>query len=84
MTEEERRTLRDYIPCPQRRVVVNLSQELGVGVDLVRHGNWLGEINEFHKRFFYLRFAAPNQRGMSDDVIENDFTSAPRQPYMGP
>jgi hypothetical protein len=25
-------------------------QELGVGVDLVRHGHWLGEINEFHKR----------------------------------
>ena len=24
-------------------VVVNLLPELGVGVDLVRHGNWLGE-----------------------------------------
>ena len=34
------------------QVVVNLLQELGVGVDLVRHGHWLGEINEFHKRLF--------------------------------
>ena len=34
------------------QVVVNLSQELGVGVDLVSHGHWLGEINEFHKRLF--------------------------------
>ena len=34
------------------QVAVNLLQELGVGVDLVRHGDWLGEINEFHKRLF--------------------------------
>src|SRR5438034_901262 len=34
------------------RVVVKLLQELGVGVDMVRQGNWLGESNEFHKRFF--------------------------------
>ena len=34
------------------QVVVNLLQELGVGVDLVRHRHWLGEINEFHKRLF--------------------------------
>ena len=34
-------------------VVVNLLLELGEGgVDLVRHGNWLGETNEFHKRLF--------------------------------
>jgi len=32
------------------QIVVNLLQELGVGVDLARHGHWLGEINEFHKR----------------------------------
>ena len=32
------------------QIVVNLLQQLGVGVDLVRHGHWLGEINEFHKR----------------------------------
>src|SRR5207248_8391858 len=51
-SEEERRALRDYIPCPQWRVVVNRLQELGVGVGMVRHGNWLGESNEFHKRFF--------------------------------
>jgi hypothetical protein len=25
------------------QVVVNLLPELGVGVDLVRHGHWLGE-----------------------------------------
>ena len=31
------------------QIVVNLVQELGVGVDLVRHGHSLGEINEFHK-----------------------------------
>src|SRR2546429_207645 len=34
------------------QIVVNLLQELGVGVDIVRHGNWLGESNEFHKRLF--------------------------------
>ena len=34
------------------QIVVNLLPELGVGVDLVRHGHWLGEINEFHKRLF--------------------------------
>jgi hypothetical protein len=34
------------------QIVVNLLQELGIGVDLVRHGHWLGEINEFHKRLF--------------------------------
>jgi hypothetical protein len=34
------------------QVVVNLLLELGVGVDLVRRGNWLGETNEFHKRPF--------------------------------
>ena len=32
------------------QVVVNLLQELGVGVDLVRHGNWLGETSKFHER----------------------------------
>jgi hypothetical protein len=34
------------------QVVVNLLPKLGVGVDLVRHGHWLGETNEFHKRPF--------------------------------
>jgi hypothetical protein len=34
------------------QVVVNLLQEFGVGVDLVRPGYWLGEIKEFHKRPF--------------------------------
>jgi len=43
MSEEERRALRDYIPRPQWRVVVNLLLELGVGVDLGRRGNSIGE-----------------------------------------
>jgi hypothetical protein len=30
-------------------VVVNLLPEFGVGVDLRRHGKWLGETEEFHK-----------------------------------
>jgi hypothetical protein len=34
------------------QIVVNLLLELGVRVDLVRHGHWLGESNEFHKRLF--------------------------------
>ena len=32
------------------QVVVDLLPELGVGVDLVRHGNWLGETSKFHER----------------------------------
>jgi hypothetical protein len=31
---------------------VNLLPKLGVGVDLVTYGHWLGETNEFHKRPF--------------------------------
>src|SRR5438309_11640372 len=64
--------LGDYIRRPLWRVVVNLLQELGVGVDLVRHGNWLGESNEFHKRFFFgvacsksARNEEPSSRGSS-------------------
>jgi hypothetical protein len=34
------------------QIVVNLLPKLGVGVDLVRPGYWLGETNEFHKRPF--------------------------------
>ena len=34
------------------QVAMNLLQELGVGVALVRHGHWLGETYEFHKRLF--------------------------------
>jgi len=34
------------------QIVVNLLLELGVRVDLARHGHWLGETNEFHKRPF--------------------------------
>ncbi len=36
------------------QVVVNLLPELGVGVDLVRHGHWLGATNEFHEQPFIL------------------------------
>jgi hypothetical protein len=32
------------------QIVVNLLSKLGVGVDLVRHGYWLCETNEFHER----------------------------------
>ena len=35
------------------QIVVNLLQQLGVGVDVVRHGHWLGEINEFYKRLLF-------------------------------
>jgi hypothetical protein len=34
------------------QIVVNLFPKLGVDVDLVRLGYWLGETNEFHKRPF--------------------------------
>ena len=34
------------------QIVVNLLPKLGVAVDLVRLGYWLGETNEFHKRTF--------------------------------
>jgi len=34
------------------QVVVNLLPELGVGMNLVRHGRWLGETNEFHEQAF--------------------------------
>ena len=36
------------------QIVVNLFPEFGVSVDLVRHGNWLGDTNKFHKRLFIL------------------------------
>jgi hypothetical protein len=42
---------------------VNLLPEFGVSVNLVRHGRWLGETNEFHKRLLILRLTAPNPRG---------------------
>ena len=61
--------LGDYIRRPLWRVVVNLLQELGVGVDLVRHGNWLGESNEFHKRFFYLGLEASFARHAARLII---------------
>jgi hypothetical protein len=37
--EEEPRALRDYIPCPQWLVVLNLLPELAIGVDSGRHGS---------------------------------------------
>jgi len=33
---------------------VNLLPEFGVSVNLVRHGRWLGETNEFHEQPFIL------------------------------
>jgi len=45
------------------QVVVNLLPEFGVGVDLVRHGHWLGATNEFHKLPFNLGLTAPNPHG---------------------
>src|SRR5439155_1272705 len=35
------------------QIVVNLSLELGVGVDLVRQCNWIGDTNKFHKRLLF-------------------------------
>ena len=35
------------------QIVVNLFPEFGVSVDLVRHGNWLGDTNKFHKRLLF-------------------------------
>ena len=35
------------------QIVVNLLPELGVGVDLVSHGYWLGDTNKFHKRLLF-------------------------------
>jgi hypothetical protein len=34
------------------QLVMNLLPEFGVGMNLVRHGRWLGETNEFHKQPF--------------------------------
>jgi hypothetical protein len=34
------------------QVVMNLLPEFGVALNLVRHGRWLGETNEFHKQPF--------------------------------
>jgi hypothetical protein len=31
------------------QIVVNLLLELGVRMDFVRHGHWLGATNEFHE-----------------------------------
>jgi hypothetical protein len=33
----------DPVGMLEPQIVVNLLPELGVGVDLVRHGNWLGQ-----------------------------------------
>jgi hypothetical protein len=40
--------------------VVNLLQERGVGVDLVRDANWFVGTDEFHKRLFYLGLTVPD------------------------
>jgi hypothetical protein len=58
---------------------VNLLQELGVGVDLVRHDHWLGEINEFHKRFLFevdCSKSARNEESSSRGALNSGLTSA--------
>jgi hypothetical protein len=61
------------------QVVVNLLQELGIGVDLVRHGHWLGEINEFHKRLLFevdCSKSARNEESSSRGALNSGLTSA--------
>jgi hypothetical protein len=61
------------------QVAVNLLQELGVGVDLVSHGHWLSEINEFHKRFLFgvgCSKSARNQEPSSRGALNSGLTSA--------
>ena len=61
------------------QVVVNPLQELGVGVDLVRHGHWLGEINEFHKRPLFevdCSKSARNEESSSRGALNSGITSA--------
>jgi hypothetical protein len=59
--------------------VVNLLQELGVGVDLVRHRNWLGQINEFHERLLFgvdCSKSARNEESSSRGALNSRLTSA--------
>jgi hypothetical protein len=61
------------------QIVVNLLLELGVRVDLVRHGHWLGEINEFHKRLLFevdCSKSARNEESSSRDALNSGLTSA--------
>ena len=61
------------------QVVVNLLQELGVGVDLVRHRNWLGQINEFHERLLFgvdCSKSARNEESSSRGALNSGLHSA--------
>jgi hypothetical protein len=51
--------LRDYVSSPQPRVTVNLFPELGVGVDLLRRGDWVGEVPH---TYFYVNWRAKAPR----------------------
>src|SRR5438874_13441350 len=51
------------------QIVVNLLLELGVGVDLVRHGNWLIESDDFYKpSLSLLTFTGIGRRHGNPDV----------------
>jgi hypothetical protein len=52
-------TLRDYVWSPQPRVTVNLFPELGVGVDFLRRGDWVGELPH---TYFYVNWRAKAPR----------------------
>jgi hypothetical protein len=61
------------------QIVVNLLPELGVRVDLVRYGHWLGEINEFHKRLLFkvdCSKSARNEESSSRGALNSGLTSA--------
>ena len=61
------------------QVVVNLVQELGVGVDLVRHGYWLGETNGFHNGFLFgvdCSKSARNEESSSRGALSSGLPSA--------
>ena len=61
------------------QVVVNLLPELGVGVDLARHGHWFGETNEFHKRPFIgidCSKSARNEESSSRGALNSGLASA--------
>jgi hypothetical protein len=53
------RTLRDYLLSPQPRVTINLLLELGVGVDLLRRGEW---VEEAPHTYFYVNWRAKAPR----------------------
>jgi len=56
------------------QVLVNLLLELGVGMDLVRHGNWLG------KRFKYgAELFSQGLEGIVDECLRREPTERPSE-----